>query len=225
MYQLLHFLANIDAVIINMIVTYDVWSYLILFIVILCETGLIIMPFLPGDSLLFTVGSLAAYPHSPLNILFLFILLVSASIVGNQINYLMGRFIGPRVFTMKKSWLFKQAHLTKAYKFYERQGGRTIILARFIPIIRTFVPFVAGVSEMRLLLFSFYNSISALLWIGSLLGFGYFFGRLPFISHHFSIIIYGVILLSILPPIVACLVNKQWVYRNKIDNLDLDNTK
>ena len=161
------------------------------------------MPFLPGDSLLFALGSISAHTQNPLNILILLPLLILASILGNQVNYLAGRSVGPKIFSMKKHWLFNKEHLEKAHAFYEKEGGKTIIFARFMPIIRTFVPFVAGVSYMTAGLFNVYNISSAILWIGSLLGMGYFFGSLPIIRDHFSVVIYGIVVISLLPPILS----------------------
>ncbi len=199
----IYFLLHIDTYLVNFASTYGIWTYLVLFAVIFCETGLIITPFLPGDSLLFVVGSFAAYPSSPLNIIILFLLLSGASILGNQVNYLIGRKIGPRVFTAKDSRFFNRKHLERAHQFYEKNGGKTIFLARFLPIIRTFVPFVAGVSYMRPVQFSYYNILSAVVWVGSLLFFGYFFGSIPIIKENFSIVIYSIIILSCLPPIIT----------------------
>jgi membrane-associated protein len=179
------------------------WTYLALFVVIFSETGLIVAPFLPGDSLLFAVGSLAAHPDSSLNVLVLSGLLIIAAASGNQVNYLIGRLIGPRVFTAKNSWFFNKKHLEQAHQFYEKNGGKTIILARFIPIIRTFAPFVAGVSYMRLQHFTIYNLVSAVLWVGSLLGAGYYLGSFPIIKDNFTIVIYAIIAFSLTPPLFA----------------------
>jgi membrane-associated protein len=208
MQHLLDYVLHIDTYLIGFVASYGAWSYLALFMIIFCETGLIVIPFLPGDSLLFAAGSLAAHPDRPLNALLLFFLLVFASILGNQINYLIGRFVGPKVFTAKSSWLLNKKYLEQAHLFYEKNGGKTIIMARFMPIIRTFVPFVAGVSYMRLHHFSFYNILSAFIWIGSILSLGYFFGSLPIIKNNFSIVIYGIIVVSLLPPVVAFVYGK-----------------
>ncbi|MFO3148120.1 VTT domain-containing protein, partial [Legionella pneumophila serogroup 1] len=183
-------------------------TYLALFAVIFCETGLIVTPFLPGDSLLFAAGSIAAQPGNPMNIMLLFVLLFMASILGNQVNFLVGRAIGPRVFSAKRSWLLNPKHLHDTHAFYERHGGKTIILARFIPIIRTFAPFIAGIGRMRSLHFTLFNLISAILWIGSLLSLGYYLGSIPLIKENFSLVIYGVIAISILPPIIALISKK-----------------
>jgi membrane-associated protein len=199
---------HIDIYLNSFVSMYGFWTYLALFAVIFCETGLIVTPFLPGDSLLFASGSIAAQPGNSLNIFVLFGLLFLASVLGNQINFLVGRAIGPRVFTAKNSRLFNKKYLEETHAFYEKHGGKTIIFARFIPIIRTFAPFIAGIGTMELVHFSLYNLVSALLWIGGLLSFGYFLGSLPIIKEHFSLVIYGVILISLMPPIIAFLSKK-----------------
>lgn len=203
MSQLLDYVLHIDTYLLDFVSNYGMWTYLALFVVIFSETGLVVAPFLPGDSLLFAVGSLAAHPDSSLNIFVLFCLLIPAAVLGNQVNYFIGRLIGPRVFTAKDSWFFNKKHLEKAHQFYEKNGGKTIILARFIPIIRTFAPFVAGVSCMRLHHFTIYNLVSAVLWVGSLLGAGYYLGSIPIIKDNFSIVIYAIIAFSLTPPLFA----------------------
>ncbi|MBA3537583.1 MAG: DedA family protein [Tatlockia sp.] len=208
MEHLLDFVLHIDAYLFNFVSAYGTWTYLVLFFIIFCETGLVITPFLPGDSLLFVAGSIAAQSGEPLSIVLLFFLLVIASILGNQLNYLIGRKIGPRVFTAEGSWLFNKKYLEDTRCFYEKHGGKTLIFARFMPIIRTFAPFVAGIGYMRAYQFSLYNISSAFLWIGSLLACGYFFGSLPWIKNNFSIVIYGIILLSLTPPIFTFLYRK-----------------
>ncbi len=199
--DLLDYVLNLDIYLMGFVNAHGMWTYLLAFAVIFCETGLIITPFLPGDSLLFAMGSLTAHTHSPIHILLLLPLLIMASILGNYVNYKVGRFIGPSIFSVEKSRFFNQKHLQDAHAFYEKHGGKTIILARFIPIIRTFVPFIAGVSYMSPHLFHTYNISSAVLWIGVLLGMGYFLGSLPIIKDHFSIVIYGIIVISLLPPL------------------------
>lgn len=203
MQSLLQVILNLDAYLIAFVSQYGVFTYALLFAIIFCETGLVIVPFLPGDSLLFAAGSIAANASHALNIQILFVLLTIASILGNKLNYMIGRLIGPKIFYANSSWLLNKKHLTEAHEFYEKHGGKTIIIARYLPIIRTFAPFVAGVGTMGLREFSFYNIISAVLWIGSMLGIGYFFGGLPIIRDNFSIVIYGIIALSLLPPIFA----------------------
>jgi membrane-associated protein len=211
MLNLQHFIdmiLHIDVYLNSFVSMYGFWTYLALFAVIFCETGLIVTPFLPGDSLLFAAGSIAAQPGNSLNILILFALLILASILGNQINFLVGKAIGPRIFTAKNSWLFNKKYLEETHIFYEKHGGKTIIFARFIPIIRTFAPFIAGIGKMEMLQFSLYNLISALFWIGSLLSLGYFLGSLPIVKEHFTLLIYGVIFISIMPPTLALLTRK-----------------
>lgn len=205
--QLLNYIVHIDTYLFSFVSTYGTLAYWLLLAIIFCETGLVVTPFLPGDSLLFVAGSIAAHPSSSLNVVTLFVLLVIGSIAGNQINYLIGRAVGANIFSTQ-SRLLNKNYLNEAHAFYERHGGKTIILARFIPIIRTFAPFVAGISEMNVRHFSFYNLVSALFWIGGLLGFGYFFGSLPMIKAHFSIVIYGIIVLSLLPPVLSFLYRK-----------------
>jgi membrane-associated protein len=201
--HLLDMILHIDVYLNSFVSLYGFWTYLALFAVIFCETGLIVTPFLPGDSLLFAAGSIAAQPGNPLQILVLFALLFLASILGNQINFLVGRAIGPRIFTAQKSRLFNKKHLEETHAFYEKHGGKTIIFARFLPIIRTFAPFIAGIGKMELFHFTLYNLISALLWIGSLLTLGYFLGSLSIIKGHFSLVIYGIVFVSLLPSILT----------------------
>ncbi|CDZ78597.1 Inner membrane protein YghB [Legionella massiliensis] len=206
--HLLDFILHIDVYLLNFVASYGTWTYLVLFLIIFCETGLVVTPFLPGDSLLFVAGSIAAQTDSPLNILSLLVLLIIASILGNQLNYQIGRLLGPKVFKAERSWLLNKKHLEDTHRFYEKHGGKTIIFARFLPIIRTFAPFVAGIGYMGISQFTLYNIGSALLWIGSLLGFGYFFGSLPIIKDNFSIVIYGIILLSLTPPLISFIYHK-----------------
>ena len=203
MQQLIQYILHIDIYLLTFVSNYGILAYAILFAIIFCETGLVITPFLPGDSLLFAAGSIAAGASHVLDIQILFVSLTLASALGNKTNYLIGRAIGPRVFTEAHSRWFNRKYLDEAHQFYEKHGGKTIIFARYLPIIRTFVPFVAGISSMNVREFTFFNIISAMLWIGSLLGAGYFFGTLPFIKEHFSIVIYGIIAISLLPPVFA----------------------
>jgi membrane-associated protein len=199
----LHFLLHVDTYLTSFVATYGGLTYVLLFAIIFCETGLVIMPFLPGDSLLFAAGSIAANESSNLSLQVLMVLLIIASILGNKLNYLIGRAIGPRIFTNQSSRFLNKTHLEEAHRFYEKHGAMTIIFARFIPIIRTFVPFIAGVSYMNLRRFSFFNIISGFLWIGTLLSAGYYFGSIPLIKDNFTLVIYAIILVSILPAILA----------------------
>lgn len=207
---LLQYLLHIDAYLLAFVTHYGIWTYAMLFIIIFCETGLVITPFLPGDSLLFAAGSIAANEAHALSIQALLLLLILSSILGNKTNYLVGRMIGPRVFSLsdrKSIWarLLNQKHLQEAHQFYEKHGGKMIIFARFIPIIRTFAPFIAGVGYMSVRQFTFYNIVSAIIWVSSLLSAGYFFGSIPFIKQHFSLVVYGIVALSFLPPIITFL--------------------
>lgn len=206
--QLFNTILHIDSSLISFVSSYGAWTYLILFVIIFCETGLVVTPFLPGDSLLFVAGSLAAQSFSSLNIIFLFLLLFIASVAGNQLNYFFGRYLGPQLFAIRGGRFFNKKHLRKTQQFYEKHGGKTIILARFIPIIRTFAPFVAGIGKMSFSQFTLYNIGSAFLWIGSLLSFGYFFGSMPIIKENFSLVIYSIIILSLLPALLTFLHQK-----------------
>jgi len=211
---LLQTILHIDQYLLLLVSDYGIWIYLLLFLIVFCETGLIVAPFLPGDSLLFAAGSIAANNNDRFNIQVLFLSLFVASILGNKINYIVGKYIGPRVFVMPSSWLLNKKHLETAHLFYKNHGGKTIIFARFIPILRTFAPFVAGAASMPIRQFTLFNIVSALLWVGSLLSFGYFLGSMPFIKQNFSLVIYGIISISLLPPICAIVVSKIKHFRN-----------
>ncbi|MEI6255603.1 MAG: DedA family protein [Planctomycetota bacterium] len=174
------------------------WTYVLLFAIILCETGLVVTPFLPGDSLLFAAGAMAAiYPES-LNIIALLVVLSIAAIIGDTLNYAIGRWIGPRAFSLN-TWFLKAEHLVKTQEFYDRHGGKTIVLARFVPIIRTFAPFVAGVGRMNYSQFLYYNVVGGLAWVAICTLAGYFFGELPFVKKHFELVVVGIVLMSVLP--------------------------
>ncbi len=193
------FFIHLDKNLLNIIQNYGVFTYVILFLIIFCETGLVIAPFLPGDSLIFAAGAIAA--SNALNVLFLFILFSFAAILGDTLNYWIGSLIGKRVFH-EKSRFFKKEYLAKTQSFYERYGGKTIIIARFIPIIRTFAPFVAGVGKMNYRKFLSYNIIGGIFWVGLFTFTGYYFGSLPFVKNNFSIVILAIILISIVPAII-----------------------
>jgi membrane-associated protein len=175
------------------------WVYLILFVIVFCETGLVITPFLPGDSLLFAAGALTAMDGSPLEISVLIVLLITAAIVGDALNYAIGRQIGPKVFHRTDSKLLNIHHLRRAHEFYEKYGGRTIILARFIPIIRTFAPFVAGVGLMSYRRFAAFNVVGGILWVTSFSLAGYWFGNIPAIKRNFHIVILAIVAISVAP--------------------------
>ena len=203
--QLIRFLIDLilhlDKYLDSIIQRFEVWTYLILFFVIFMETGFVVTPFLPGDSLIFAAGAFSARPGSPLNIVVLFPLLCLAAVVGDTVNYWVGHYIGPRAFSGNIRWL-KKEYLDRTHAFFEKHGGKTIILARFIPIIRTFAPFVAGVGEMTYWRFITYNVVGGILWVALFSFGGYFFGNLPVVEKNFSLVIIAIILLSVMPVVV-----------------------
>jgi membrane-associated protein len=180
------------------------WTYLVIFLIIFCETGLVVTPILPGDSLLFGLGAFAANPYlkGPLAIELLFITLSIAAIAGDSVNYTIGHHIGPKVFYKEESRFFKRAYLEKTHRFYEKHGGKTIIIARFMPIIRTFAPFVAGIGRMSYTKFIFYNVIGGISWIFLFISGGYFFGNIPFVKNNFTLVIISIIIISLLPGVI-----------------------
>ena len=186
-----------------LVANYGTWIYAILFAIVYCETGLVVTPFLPGDSLLFVAGTLAAagdmYVHG------LFALLATASFLGDNTNYWIGRYLGPRVFSRQKSRLFNPEHLQRTERFYEKYGAKTIVLARFMPIVRTFAPFVAGIGRMRYPTFLFYSCVGSIAWVGSLTYAGFYFGNVPIIKQNLTLVILAIVLLSISPAIVEFL--------------------
>lgn len=206
--QLLDFILHIDKHLIEIVQEYQTWTYLILFLIIFAETGLVVTPFLPGDSLLFAAGAIMAKPESGLNIFLMCLLLIIAAILGDLVNYHIGNYIGPKAFSGKYK-LLKKEYLEKTQTFYLKHGGKTIIYARFIPIIRTFAPFVAGIGTMSYARFASYNVIGGILWVISFLFIGYFFGGLPVIKDNFTYVIFGIIILSILPPIIEIIREKR----------------
>jgi len=178
---------------------YGTGTYLILFLIVFCETGLVVTPFLPGDSLLFAVGALAATEGSPLHVGWVSLLLLAAALCGDNVNYLIGHLVGPRVFTAGHTRWFKREHLERTHAFFERHGGKTIILARFVPIVRTFTPFVAGVGAMTYPRFLLYSVAAAIIWVGIIVYAGYFFGNVPIVKQNFSIVVLAIVFLSVLP--------------------------
>lgn len=195
------FIIHIDVHLSELVGQYGWQTYLILFIIVFWETGVVIWPFLPGDSLLFAAGSISALPGSPLNPLLLFALLSSAAILGDTTNYWIGHFIGPKAFK-KDGRFLKKKYLDKTQAFYEKYGSKTIVIARFVPIVRTFAPFVAGIGKMHYRRFITYNVIGALLWNFLFIGAGYFFGNLSVVKNNFSLVILAIIILSCLPMVV-----------------------
>jgi membrane-associated protein len=194
------FVLHMDEYLAVIISNYGIWTYGILFFVIFMETGFVVTPFLPGDSLLFAAGSFAAIPESNLNPVLLFVLLTIAAIIGDTINYAIGNYIGPRAFSGEIKYL-KKEYLDRTHEFYEKHGGKTIILARFVPIIRTFAPFVAGIGAMTYSKFILYNVVGGITWVGIFISLGYYFGNLPFVRKNFELVIFAIIFISLLPPI------------------------
>lgn len=195
--QLIDIALHLDKHLAWLVETFGVWTYVILFLVVFCETGLVVTPFLPGDSLLFAVGALAATTNS-LSVWVLYVLLLVAAIAGDALNYWIGHALGEKLLQSKQR-LIKKEHLDRTHEFYEKYGGKTIIIARFVPIVRTFAPFVAGLGSMNYRQFAVFNVGGAVLWITSLLFAGYYFGSLPFVKNNFSLVILAIIVLSILP--------------------------
>ena len=183
---------------------YGPWVYAVLFTIIFAETGLVVTPFLPGDSLLFAAGAIAA--RGNLHVGVLFCLLAGAAILGNTVNYSIGHFIGPRVFRADETHRFlNRQHLDRAHAFFEKYGGMAVVLTRFVPIIRTFVPFVAGAGAMRYAAFALYNVIGGVLWVGICLGAGYAFGNVPVVKNNFSLVAIGIVVISLIPMLVEWL--------------------
>ncbi|MEO7727572.1 MAG: DedA family protein [Burkholderiales bacterium] len=198
--QFIDIVLHLDQHLKVLITTYGAWVYLILFLIIYCETGLVVTPFLPGDSLLFVAGTMAA--NGALEVHGLFALLVVAAFSGDNTNYWIGRYLGPRVFKRKRSRFLNPEHLHKTQRFYEKHGGKTIVLARFLPIIRTFAPFVAGIGRMHYPRFMSYSFAGSVFWIGFFVYGGYYFGNLPFVKNNLTAFILGIVFISILPGIV-----------------------
>ena len=193
---------HLDEFLGEIIRTYGAWTYLLLFLIIFMETGLVVTPFLPGDSLIFAAGTFAALGY--MNIGLLFLLLATAAILGDTVNYWIGHYIGPRAFSGNVRFL-KKEYMDRTHAFYEKHGGKTIILARFVPIVRTFAPFVAGVGAMSYGKFISYNIIGGLAWVTSFLFLGYFFGNLPFVQKNFEFVVIAIVLISVLPAVIEYL--------------------
>jgi membrane-associated protein len=203
--QLIDFILHIDKHLAEIISQYGTLTYIILFVIIFVETGLVVMPFLPGDSLLFAAGAFAAISHDQdLNIWILLPLLFVAAFLGDTVNYMIGKAIGPRAFSGKIKFL-KKEYLDQTQAFFDKHGGKAIIYARFVPIVRTFAPFVAGVGSMNYGKFLSFNIIGGLIWVLGLTLAGYFFGTIPWIRDNFEVVVIGIILVSIMPPIIQYL--------------------
>ncbi len=199
----INFFMHIDVHLSTVIAAYGVWTYLILFLVIFCETGLVVTPLLPGDSLLFAAGAFAA--KGALDVAWLFALLSVAAVLGDTANYWLGCCVGPKVFSGERIRFLNREYLERTHNFYERYGGKTIVIARFVPIIRTFAPFVAGIGSMTYWRFISYNIVGGVAWIAVCLFAGFFFGNLRVVKENFSLVIFAIIFISILPGIIEFL--------------------
>ena len=196
-------LVHLDRHLAALLQQYGAWIYLLLFMIIFCETGLVVTPFLPGDSLLFVAGALAAAGGMDVHLLAM--LLIAAAVLGNTVNYSVGHFLGPKVFHWEQSRFFNRKALDRTHAFYEKHGGKTIVITRFVPILRTFAPFVAGIARMTYLRFTAYNVAGALAWVLSLVYSGYWFGNVPWVKQNLSWVIFGIIVLSLMPLAIAYL--------------------
>lgn len=202
---ILDFVLHIDRYMVEIVRDYHTWTYAILFLIIFCETGLVVTPFLPGDSLLFVAGAIAAQPDMPLNVHILALVVFAAAVLGDSCNYEIGRFLGAKLFHNPNSKIFKQQYLDKTHEFYKKYGGKTIIIARFVPIVRTFAPFVAGMGKMHYYYFIAFNIIGGALWVALFCYVGYFFGDLPFVQQNLKVLIVAIIFVSLLPAIIEVL--------------------
>jgi membrane-associated protein len=201
--QLIDVVLHLDQHLQALVASHGAWIYLILFLIVFCETGLVVTPFLPGDSLLFVAGAVAAAGGMDIHLMML--LLIIAAVLGDAVNYGVGHYIGPQIFSHRESRWLNPAYLQRAHDFYEKYGGKTIIIARFVPIVRTYAPFVAGAASMTYAKFALFNVSGAVLWVVSLAYAGYFFGNLPIIKNNLTLVILGIIFLSILPGIIEIL--------------------
>ena len=204
---IIDFILHIDQHLTELAAQYGAWIYGILFLIIFCETGLVVMPLLPGDSLLFAAGSIAAI--GKMNIHLMVVLLIIAAILGDAVNFMVGKYFGEKLFSNPNSKIFKQSHLQKTQQFYAKHGGKTIILARFIPIVRTFAPFVAGMGHMTYHHFLAYNVIGGVLWVTIFSYLGYFFGNMDIVKDNLSLVLVAIIVLSILPAIIEIIRHKR----------------
>ncbi len=202
---IIDFVLHLDNYIELILGSIGLWSYLLFFAVIFAETGLVVTPFLPGDSLVFTLGALAAGQDSPLRIGWVFVVLSAAAILGDSANYAVGKYFGSIILKKQGAWFLKKEHIERTHRFYEKYGSKTIVLARFVPIVRTFAPFVAGVGRMSYAHFLTYNVVGGLLWITLFSFGGYFFGNTPIVQKNFGLVIIAIIIISILPAVIEVL--------------------
>lgn len=198
-------LLHMDRYLVEIIQQYHLWTYAILFLIIFCETGLVVIPFLPGDSLLFVAGAVTALPGVPLHVGILIFLLVLAAVLGDSCNYAIGHFWGKKLFARPHSRIFNREHLEQARSFFDKYGGKTIVIARFVPIVRTFAPFVAGMGKMHYPMFMLYNLVGGVTWVVLFSLAGYFFGDLPFVQKNLHLLLVAIIFVSLIPAIVEYL--------------------
>jgi membrane-associated protein len=198
---IIDFFLHLDKHLAEILSKYGAWTYLILFLIVFAETGLVFTPFLPGDSLLFAAGALSGHEGSPLSLTVLFLLISAAAIAGDTVNYAIGHFAGKRIVESKRR-IIDPKHLERTHAFFEKYGGKTIVLARFVPIVRTFAPFVAGLGAMTYGRFLFFNVAGGVVWVAICLAAGHYFGRIPVVQENFTLVILGVIFISIVPAIV-----------------------
>lgn len=213
--NILDYILHIDKYLVKVVSDYRTWTYLIIFIIIFAETGFVITPFLPGDSLLFAVGALIAKGDTGLNIYVMGLLLITAAITGNTLNYTLGNFLGPKVFKPGNRVL-KLEYYEKTKEYFNKKGGNMLIFSRFMPIFRTLAPFVAGVGKMNFGPFTYYNIVGGILWIVSFLGIGFVFGNIPFIKDNFTYVMIVIIILTLLPAVIAALKAKKSIEEEKI---------
>jgi len=193
-------IVHLDQHLLELVENYGGWIYAILFLIVFCETGLVVTPFLPGDSLLFVAGTIAG--AGSMNVHLLAALLTVAAVIGDSLNYAIGHYLGPKVFKYEDSWFFRKAYIEKTHAYFEKYGGRTIIIARFVPIVRTYAPFVAGIGRMQYRQFLLYNVVGAVVWVVLLTYAGYFFGNFPVVKDNLSLVILAIIIASISPAII-----------------------
>jgi membrane-associated protein len=205
--QLIELIVHLDVHISEIVNHFGAFTYLILFGIIFCETGLFMAPFLPGDSLIFVVGALSA--AGTMNIWILTVTLIAAAIIGDTVNYHIGKYLGPKIFQKQNVKLLNKKHLERAHRFYERHGGKTVIIARFIPVIRTFAPFVAGMGSMSYGRFILYNVVGGVLWVSVCISSGYLFGNIPVVKDNFTLVVLAIIFISLLPVFISWLLNNK----------------
>ncbi len=215
LYKFIDIVLHLDAHLNEWILLFGPWIYVILFLIIFAETGLVVTPFLPGDSLLFALGALTVVDNAYLQMPILCITLISAAIIGDAVNYSIGKFAGHKLFSNKNSKIFRQEYLERTHRFYEKHGGKTIILARYVPIIRTFAPFVAGMGQMTYRKFAVYNVVGAVVWVLSVTLAGAFFGNIPVVKRNFHVVIVAIIVISVLPVIFEIWKARQELAKSK----------